>query len=241
MPLILQSVRNSTLRLGTRHLPSTERWRSMPAAVSSPTPPPEHELTAPCHVKELVVKKSRFVAYAAPAPSSADAQAFVAAARDASASHSCWAYRISATEARRSDDGEPSGTAGVPILAAIDRSGLRDAVVVVVRHYGGVKLGAGGLARAYGGAAAAVLTEAPRAPATQDVGLRVAGLRHRYVPAAMVALKDAAARVLDAEYGPEGAVLLVRVPLAQREGVEGRLKDLTRGEAVCTEVEGGVG
>lgn len=200
---------------------------------------PLQTLTVACHAKELVVKKSRFVALAGPAASGADALAFVAAARDPSASHSCWAYRVSDAEARRSDDGEPTGAAGPPILAAIDRARMRDAVVVVVRHYGGVRLGAGRLARAYGGAAAAVLADAPCAPARDEVVLALRGLRHARVPAAMDALAEAGARVLDAEYDATGAVLQVRVDVADRAAVEARLADLTRGEAYFEDGDGG--
>lgn len=199
---------------------------------------PLRTLTVACHATELVVKKSRFIALAGPAASGADALAFVAAARDPSASHSCWAYRVSDAEARRSDDGEPAGSAGVPILAAIDRAGMRDAVVVVVRHYGGVKLGSGGLARAYGGAAAAVLADAPSAPARDEVLLALRGLRHSRVAAAMDALAAAGARVLDAEYDATGAVLQVRVDVVERAGIEARLADLTRGEAFFEEADG---
>ena len=86
----------------------------------------------------------------------------LAAASDPSASHNCYAWRLSALEARASDDGEPGGTAGRPILAAIEAAGLEGVCVVVTRYYGGTKLGTGGLARAYGGAAAAALAEGER-------------------------------------------------------------------------------
>lgn len=128
---------------------------------STPPPSPDHttELSYACHVKELIVKKSRFIAHAGPAASSADALAFIAAVSEADASHNCWAFAVGSDVARKSDDGEPSGTAGVPILAAIERAGLDNAVVCVVRYFGGTKLGAGGLARAYGESAAACLAE----------------------------------------------------------------------------------
>ena len=77
------------------------------------------------------------------------------------ATHHCWAFRLfSGGRARSSDAGEPSGTAGKPILAAIEGTGLHDVAVVVVRWYGGVKLGTGGLARAYRETAAAALRDA---------------------------------------------------------------------------------
>lgn len=79
------------------------------------------------------------------------------------ATHHCWAYRLFASfRSRSSDDGEPSGTAGKPILGAIESSELYDVGLVVVRWYGGVKLGTGGLARAYRDAARAVIESASR-------------------------------------------------------------------------------
>ena len=77
------------------------------------------------------------------------------------ATHHCWAFRLFAGRQRSSDAGEPSGTAGKPILSAIEGAGLFDAAVVVVRWYGGVKLGSGGLTRAYRETAAEALRNAP--------------------------------------------------------------------------------
>jgi uncharacterized YigZ family protein len=81
------------------------------------------------------------------------------------ATHHCWAFRLfdgGTFRTRSADAGEPSGTAGKPILGAIEAAGLYDAAVVVVRYYGGIKLGTGGLARAYREAAATALTATPR-------------------------------------------------------------------------------
>jgi uncharacterized YigZ family protein len=107
---------------------------------------------------------SRFLATAAPAGDAEAAKTFVAAAaeRHAGATHVCFAWRIGwPPEERASDAGEPAGTAGAPLLRALRRAGLTDTVVVVVRWFGGTKLGKGGLARAYGGAARAALAELP--------------------------------------------------------------------------------
>ena len=93
------------------------------------------------------VRHSRFRAQAAHAASIDAALGFLVGHSDRDATHNCWAYRIGA-EYRSSDDGEPAGTAGRPILAAIDGQGLDQVVVVVTRWYGGIKLGAGGLVRA---------------------------------------------------------------------------------------------
>ncbi|MBL0408070.1 YigZ family protein [Microvirga aerilata] len=110
---------------------------------------------------EQVIKKSRFIAVAGPLANEQAARGFVTAHSDLNANHNCWAWRAGQTY-RFSDDGEPSGTAGKPILQAIDRLELDHVAVVVTRWFGGVLLGSGGLARAYGGTAAACLRAAPR-------------------------------------------------------------------------------
>ena len=109
----------------------------------------------------LEVKHSRFLAHAAPVNSASGAAPFLDEVSDPDATHNCWAWRIG-QDYRSSDDGEPAGTAGRPILAAIDGQGFDRIVVVVTRWYGGIKLGAGGLVRAYGGTAAECLRTAPR-------------------------------------------------------------------------------
>jgi uncharacterized YigZ family protein len=107
------------------------------------------------------VKKSRFVAVAAPADSSETALAEIDARRDPGATHNCWAYKTGG-EYRFSDDGEPGGTAGRPILSAIESQGIDRVVVLVTRFFGGIKLGAGGLVRAYGGVASECLRTAEK-------------------------------------------------------------------------------
>jgi uncharacterized YigZ family protein len=114
---------------------------------------------------EEVVKKSRFIARGKYANTVSEAISFVKEVGDPKASHNCWAYRSSTGEERCTDDGEPGGTAGRPILSAIQGESLVDTVVCVTRYYGGIKLGTGGLVRAYGGAARSLL----RAATTQEV------------------------------------------------------------------------
>lgn len=116
---------------------------------------------------ETIVKKSRFIARATKASIREEAMAFVEQAkRDfPDARHHCWAYLLgnpsSATTAAINDDGEPPGTAGKPILNVIQHKGVGDVVVVVIRYFGGIKLGAGGLLRAYSGAAEAIMSLLP--------------------------------------------------------------------------------
>ncbi len=116
---------------------------------------------------ERKVQRSRFLALAAPAVDETAARATVAAMqkRYHDCRHVCHAWRLGAAPATveaRADAGEPAGTAGEPILAAIRQAELTDTVVVVARYFGGVKLGPGGLARAYGEAAAGALAAATR-------------------------------------------------------------------------------
>jgi uncharacterized YigZ family protein len=116
----------------------------------------EYETVAGEGEHETEVKGSRFLCLLAPAADEAAAQQVIARVRAAhpSANHHCWAYVLGADGAvqRSSDDGEPGGTAGLPMLQMLTRRGVRCAVAVVTRYFGGTKLGAGGLARAYGGA-----------------------------------------------------------------------------------------
>lgn len=110
---------------------------------------------------EQHIQKSRFIAKAAPVESPESALAFLRSVSEPAATHNCWAYQIG-LHYRFSDDGEPGGTAGQPILRAIQAQGLDQVMVVVTRYFGGIKLGAGGLVRAYGGIAAQCLRAAPK-------------------------------------------------------------------------------
>ncbi len=115
---------------------------------------------------EIKIKRSRFIGRATPVESREAAEAFVASVRKQyhDATHNCFAYRVEQQDRdviRFNDDGEPSGTAGKPILQAIQGRELTGVVVVVTRYFGGIKLGTGGLIRAYGDAAAETLDRAP--------------------------------------------------------------------------------
>ena len=107
---------------------------------------------------ELIVKKSRFIAYATEADSEEKAKAYIAeiSRGHKKARHIAFAY-VTPTATRYSDDGEPHGTAGLPLLNSIQRRNMESIVVVVVRYFGGILLGKGGLVRAYGKAAGLAL------------------------------------------------------------------------------------
>ncbi|MGR2921712.1 IMPACT family protein [Acinetobacter sp. 1125_18A] len=98
------------------------------------------------------IKKSRFQAIAAPVENEQQVKKFLEKHLDLTTTHQCWAWKIG-HNVRFNDDGEPSGTAGRPILATIEGNDLANAIVLVNRWYGGIKLGTGGLVRAYGGCA----------------------------------------------------------------------------------------
>lgn len=177
----------------------------------------------------LEVKKSRFLAKAAPVETPEAALAFLREIGDPAATHNCWAYRIG--EAYRfSDDGEPGGSAGRPILAAIDGQGLDRVMVVVIRWYGGINLGVGGLVRAYGGAAAECLRTAARRAlvALAEVELAcdfaLAGSVHALLPG-FAAVKTAE------RFEADGLRLRLRLPAANYAALDARLRDLSRGRA----------
>ncbi|MEG6513499.1 YigZ family protein [Desulforamulus ruminis] len=113
---------------------------------------------------KIEINKSLFIAYASPAENEAAAVSFIGEIkkRHREASHNCSAYVIGrrAEQQKADDDGEPCGTAGRPILEVINKSGVKNTVIVVTRYFGGIKLGAGGLIRAYTQAAAAGLEAA---------------------------------------------------------------------------------
>jgi uncharacterized YigZ family protein len=103
---------------------------------------------------EITIQRSRFIAHISRAESESEAQEFILAIKKKywDATHNCSAYLIGENDhiQKANDDGEPSGTAGVPILEVLKKRNLKDTVVVITRYFGGVKLGAGGLIRAYG-------------------------------------------------------------------------------------------
>ena len=122
---------------------------------------PSHHYRTPSDTVQVEqeIKKSRFIARAGPAASREQALALLEGMRKdfPDARHHCWAYLLgnpaTATSAAMNDDGEPGGTAGKPILNVLQHKGVGDVMVVVARYFGGIKLGAGGLVRAYSSAA----------------------------------------------------------------------------------------
>ena len=177
----------------------------------------------------LEVKHSRFLAQAAPVATPADAMPLLERLADPAATHNCWAYRVGG-DYRSSDDGEPAGTAGRPILAAIDGQGCDQVLVVVTRWYGGTKLGAGGLVRAYGGAAAECLRGAARLPLVVRCELEV-GVGFDDIGTVHAALADFGADKLGERFAPDGVHLRLSLPRDRAGALRAHLRDATRNRA----------
>ena len=180
---------------------------------------------------EQEIKKSRFLAQAAPADSEEEARRFIAEHSMPDAGHNCWALRVGDVY-RFSDDGEPGGTAGRPILQAIEGQEMDRVAVVVSRWFGGILLGAGGLVRAYGGTAASCLKAAEREPIVDYATLSVA-----------CAFADEArirsslggfpgTRVETTGFTPEGVRLHVTLPRDRADAFIRLVADISRGQAV---------
>ncbi|MFK2893889.1 IMPACT family protein [Dyella flagellata] len=187
-----------------------------------------HTLTAPFQHSEEI-RKSHFLAQAAPVQTPQQALAYVQRVSDASATHNCWAYRIG-QDYRFNDDGEPGGTAGRPILQAIEGQGIDRAVVVVTRWYGGIKLGAGGLARAYGGTAAECLRLAARTPLVVMARL---GLRCDFAELALMKarLKELGVEFEQESFEADGVTLRMRLPAERVGEAKARIVDISRGRS----------
>lgn len=176
------------------------------------------------------IKKSRFVAVAGPVPDEATARQFIAAHSDQTANHNCWAWRIGQAY-RFSDDGEPSGTAGKPMLQAIDGQSLDRVAVVVTRWFGGVLLGSGGLIRAYGGTAAMCLREAEKIPLVDTIAATV---RCGFSDLALVQARLEAfpgAQLRNQAFTDTGAELSVLVPKDEADSMARMVADLTSGRS----------
>jgi len=178
----------------------------------------------------LEVKQSRFLAQGFPIADTDQAMSLLAMAKLQAATHHCWAYKLGPNY-RFSDDGEPSGTAGRPILSAIDGQQLDAVMVIVTRWYGGINLGTGGLVRAYGGAAAECLRLAERSPlliwleARLQCDFSLTGSVH-------LLLQQYQAEKLGEDFNENGWQLHFRIPSQSLEALTTKINDLSRGSAI---------
>ena len=179
------------------------------------------------------IKGSRFIARGAPATSVEQAEAFLQRIRAEfhDARHHCFAWRLGpeGEPYRFSDDGEPSNSGGRPILQQMESSDLSDAVVVVTRYYGGIKLGVGGLIRAYGGATASALERAPLRTVRITSRVRVE-YPYECSGAIQALLAETGLQPVGSEFG-EAVVMELEVPPSQEDALRRALLDRTAGRA----------
>lgn len=217
---------------------STPEWESLRSLRRvSPPPPDQGTITTAVRVEIEKIKGSRFICDLAPVGDAAGALGHIERVRavEPDATHHCWAYRLGSGESRSSDDGEPGGTAGPPILRRIEASHLVDVVAVVTRYYGGTNLGTGGLIRAYGSAVAAAIDAAPVVRRPRTVAFR---LEHPYDLSGAVGrvLASANAEVVSSRY--EAMVTLeVRVPAVHAEVFAADVRDQTAGAVTARPID----
>jgi uncharacterized YigZ family protein len=190
---------------------------------------PTYTLASPVSA-EIDIRKSRFIAWAIPVADrdAAMRELETLRAEHSTATHVCWAL-LAGGQSGMSDDGEPSGTAGRPILEVLRHHEVDGVLAAVVRYYGGIKLGAGGLVRAYTDAIATVMQLAER---VERIERGLIGIEMDYAEEARVRrwieLHDA--ELMETAYGMTVRFVL-RMPAAARESAAIELRDLTNGRA----------
>lgn len=186
---------------------------------------------------EITEKKSRFIADVQPVASEEEALSFIESVRKKywDARHHCYAYVIGERQelARFSDDGEPGGTAGKPMLDVILGEDIHNAAVVVTRYFGGTLLGTGGLVRAYSGAVKAGLKEAVIVTKRAGVKLKI-GTDYGDLGRIQYVLGERKIPVLDSVY-TDRVDILCMAPLSCLEEIKSELTDKTSGRAVLEE------
>jgi len=194
-------------------------------------------LTAPCGPYEMRERSSRFIAYGTPATTLEEVDAFIDSLRRQfhDATHIGWACRLGEGEeqiSRSHDGGEPSGTAGIPIHREIVHADLFNVTCAVVRYFGGIKLGTGGLARAFGGAARGLLSHAPirTVPITNIVRMQVPFESMGMVMHLIEHYPYTA--VVSREYTEHDLHLAVAVPRSQVTAFQRDLIDKSRGRII---------
>ncbi|MDI2091362.1 IMPACT family protein [Commensalibacter oyaizuii] len=192
-----------------------------------------YQLTGPYQYKQEI-KKSIFLAHAIPVVSEDQVHEWLHKLRVSEATHNCWAYRIG-QKYRSDDDGEPSGTAGRPILQVIEKQNFDQVLILVIRWFGGIKLGAGGLIRAYGGTAAQCLRQAPCA---EYIPQKTASILCSFSDHALLKARitEYDAQIIAEEFGAE-VEMKITVPEDAYNALYDRVLDLTRGQAVVIEAD----
>lgn len=200
--------------------------------------PARYPVPAGIHRVETVVQRSRFITTVGPAPTVEAARAFMAAVRGefADATHNCWAYLVGppgqTAQVGFSDDGEPHGTAGRPMLDVLVHSGVGDIVAVVTRYFGGVLLGKGGLVRAYSGGVKLALVNLPRIERVERVRVDLI-IPYALVKPLRLLLPDFEAEVAAEDYGADVSLAL-QVPADRIEAFRRTIEDVAQGRAVLS-------
>ena len=191
------------------------------------------------HSLEQSIKRSRFVATVMPLVSVDQVTDLLACRHDASASHHCWAWQFG-SQYRSDDDGEPGGTAGRPILAAITGQGFDHTLVLVQRWFGGIKLGKGGLARAYGGSAAKCLQQTPSKLLIKMAKMSLQ-CAHEHIGSVHTACHGHQAQVLEQHWLPHQVQLEIELPASETAALQQQLRDASSGQIQCwTELRSGL-
>ena len=184
---------------------------------------------------EYIVDKSRFITTISPCTTEEEAQAFIGRINKEfwDATHNCTAYALGPKQEqqRSSDNGEPSGTAGKPMLEVLKKTGITNVAVVVTRYFGGIKLGAGGLIRAYSHSVAETLRLAPKELHTTRTHLQ-ATIDYALYGAVERFLQDKKLHY-EANFG-EHVTVTILVPPTDVEGIQKELQDMSHGAATCT-------
>jgi uncharacterized YigZ family protein len=180
------------------------------------------------HTTEEVIKKSAFISIVAPVMSADEAKEFLLTHSQADVTHNCWAYKVGQIY-RFNDDGEPSGTAGKPILNAIEGQGFDNTVALVIRHYGGIKLGTGGLMRAYGGGVSRCL-QAAEFEIIQDLSEIILNVPFQYIQAVHNLSGSLNAQILSEDFNETGAILVIRLLTNQCEELVSKAVNLSKGQ-----------
>ncbi|MDM1250603.1 YigZ family protein [Acinetobacter johnsonii] len=172
------------------------------------------------------IKKSRFQAFAVPVENEQAVKDFLEQYKDISTTHQCWAWKIG-HNVRFNDDGEPSGTAGRPILATIEGNELTNVLVLVNRWYGGVKLGTGGLVRAYGGTAGQCLLLAEKIELIEKKKVHFACQFNEW---AIFRYELNSQQIeFNEQYTADGVLVEALLQVHQIEALRLKIQDLTRG------------
>lgn len=182
---------------------------------------------------EMIIRRSRFIGWGAPVATEDDALALLEQIRSEhpQATHHCYAYKVGlGTETVRfSDDGEPGGTAGKPILEVLHREQLRNALVVVTRYFGGIQLGAGGLVRAYSQSAKMAVDAAGIVQQVRHARLSME-LDYEWIGRVQHELQERGVLIETSDYG-QRVSLTVLVKLADVDAMMAALQELTNGQA----------